>query len=339
MAEKKRSTRGYRPAGALRQQGFRRLVSLPAAAVAGWIFYSKLGIDHQVALPAALPGERLNFHSPAAGRISYYHSQTSQGRPLVLLHSINAAASAYEMRPLFLHYRTRRPVLVPDLPGFGFSERQRRVYSPMFYRDAILNFLEQVVGEPADVVALSLSSEFAALAALAVPERFASLALISPSGFRLDQDKRSAQQAAQSGISNLIHPVFSFPLWARPLFDLLTTKTSIEYYLKKSFIGQVPPDLIDYCYAAAHQPGAEHAPLYFVSGKLFTPNVRRSVYNRLQVPTLVVYDQDNYTSFDGLTETLAQNKHWRAVRLVPSLGLPQFEQLENTIQLLEQFWR
>jgi pimeloyl-ACP methyl ester carboxylesterase len=321
------------------EQGLRGLAALPLAAAAGWILYSTLVIDHHVVLPAALPAERMNFHSRTAGRVSFYRSGAAQGRPLVLLHSINAAASAYEMRPLFLRYADQRPVFAPDLPGFGFSEREKWVYSPGFYRDTILGFLEHAVEEPADVVALSLTGEFAALAALAAPERFASLTLISPTGFRLHGDKSMVQQAGRSGISNLVHAFFSFPVWARPFYDLLTTKTAIEYFLKKSFIGPVPQEMVEYGFAAAHQPGAEHAPLYFISGKLFTPGIRQSVYERLQVPTLVVYDRDSYTSFDALPETLAENLYWQAVRLVPSMGLPHIEQPENTFQVLDQFWK
>jgi pimeloyl-ACP methyl ester carboxylesterase len=49
--------------------------------------------------------------------------------PLLLIHSVNAAASAYEVRPLFDHYRGRRPVYALDLPGFGQSDRSDRLYS------------------------------------------------------------------------------------------------------------------------------------------------------------------------------------------------------------------
>ena len=45
-------------------------------------------------------------------------------RPLLLLHSINASASAYEVKPLFEHYRQQRPVYAPDLPGFWIFRAQ-----------------------------------------------------------------------------------------------------------------------------------------------------------------------------------------------------------------------
>ena len=338
MAKNLRALRREEPESML-SAGLKGLGAMTAAAVGGWIVYSNLAIDHNVMLPEAVPGERKVYESQRAGRLSYYFTRSQTGRPLVLIHSVNAAASAYEMRPLFLQYRDRRPVFALELPGFGFSERSDRIYTPRLYEEAVLDFLSTQVGEPADVVALSLSCEFAARAAMTQPELFNSLALISPTGFDLGKGKRSSQQVGRSGGGNFLHSLLAVPLWSRPFYDALTTRSSIEYFLKQSFVDDVPQDLIDYDYATAHQPGAEHAPLYFISGKLFTLDIRESVYNRLQVPTLVIYDRDNFTGFELLPETLATNNYWQAVRLVPSLGMLHFEQTEDTVEVLNNFWK
>jgi pimeloyl-ACP methyl ester carboxylesterase len=319
--------------------GLKGIASLSFATAAGWIAYSYLAIDHNLPLPDAVPAERKSFTSRTAGRISYYHEPASEGHPLVLVHSVNAAASAYEMRPLFMHYRSRRPVYALDLPGFGFSERSKRTYSPQLYETALVDFLETQVGAPADIVALSLGSEFAARAAVTRPELFHSLTMISPTGFSRENAETKVQQASKRSMDGLALPMFSFPLWARPFYDLLTTRASMEYFLKKSFLHHIPGDLVDYAYAAAHQPGAEHAPLFFISGKLMTRNIRQQVYDHLTIPTLVLYDRDNYTTFDMLTESLARNKNLSGVRLVPSLGMPQFERTADTVEVLEQFWK
>lgn len=339
MAKRIRALRKREDSPSLPGAGFKGLAAVSLAAAGGWIVYSNLAIDHHVSLPDALPAERKTFQSRAAGLISYYLSRVESGRPLVLIHSVNAAASAYEMRPLYLHYHAHRPVFALDLPGFGFSERSKRIYAPGMYESAVLDFLETQVGEPADVVALSLGAEFAARAALTAPERFNSLVLISPTGLGMRSGERSSQRASQSGTSHIAHSLFSFPLWSRPFYDLLTTRISIEYFLRQSFIGPVPQDLIDYAYATSHQPEAHHAPLYFISGKLFTPDVRKLVYERLQVPTLALYDRDGFTSFELLPDVLSKNPAWQAVRLVPTLGMPHFERTEDTIEVLDRFWQ
>lgn len=318
------------------------LATAAVTAGAGWIVYSAAMIDHNLPLPLAINSERHLFTSKGAGLLNYYVDEESQdtgggestGRPLVLIHSINAAGSAYEMRPLFEHYRSERPVYALDLPGFGFSERSDRHYSPKMYAAAIRDFLANVVEEAADVIALSLSSEFAARAALTNPELFRSLALISPTGLG-----SSTQEAGAAEQGDLLYKTFSFPLWSQAFYDLLATKPSINYFLKKSFHGPLDEGLAAYAYLTAHQPGARYAPLYFVSGRLFTPNVRREIYERLEMPALVIYDQDGYTSFENLSSLLLERTNWNAVRIEPTRGLPHFEELRTTARVLDSFWQ
>jgi pimeloyl-ACP methyl ester carboxylesterase len=296
---------------------------------AAWTLYSKYFISHQVSLPDAIDAERRDIPGPS-GRLSYYADETAGELPLVLLHSINAAASAYEMRPLFEYYRGWRDVYAPDLPGFGFSARADTAYSPELYSSAIVQFLDSVVRRPADVVALSLTSEFAARAALARPDLFRSLALISPTGFSSRQSGGGSERWRRN---------LSFPLWSQALYDLLTTRPSIRYFLGKSFAGKVAGGLADYGYATSHQPGARFAPLYFLSGRLFSPQIAEDVYARLRTPVLVVYDRDGYIDFARLPGFLRTQEHWSAARIRPTRGLPHFEKLENTARRLEGFWQ
>ncbi len=309
------------------------------AAIGGWIGYSALRINHRQSLPPAIDSERATFTSPSAGILSYYVDRKASGRPLVLIHSINAGASAYEMKPIFEHYRGQRPVYALDLPGFGLSDRSNRVYSPRLYTDAILDFLQTQVREPADVIALSLGSEFAARAALEQPQWFRSLTLISPSGFSGKGPKRPTEQASATGRSSRFYRLVSFPLWSQAFYDLLVTPASIKFFLKQSFEGPIDKGLIDYDYVTTHQPGARYAPLYFVSGKLFSPDIRESVYERLTLPVLVLYDRDSFVRFDMLPGVVEHHANWRAVRITPTKGLPHFEKLAETAQALDNFWQ
>ncbi|MBO9308619.1 MAG: alpha/beta fold hydrolase, partial [Chloroflexi bacterium] len=289
-----------------------------------------------------LEAERRTFVSHTAGVLSYYRSAPKNAvnqAPLVLIHSVNAAASAYEMRPIFEQYRGKRPIYALDLPGFGFSERSDRRYTPQLFSEAIADLLRTQVREtqPADIVALSLGCEFAASVALAMPERVRSLALISPTGLARRR-ANSAQRAVEFGISDWLYRIFSFPLWSQALYDLLTTRASIRFFLKQSFEGAPDEGLLAYAYATSHRQGARFAPLYFLSGKLFSADIFERVYLRLRVPTLVVYDQDAFTRFDALPSLLEQNDHCQAVQIAPTRGLPHFERMAEVAEALEAFW-
>jgi pimeloyl-ACP methyl ester carboxylesterase len=326
---------GGRDSGAARRVGSTLGAGLVAAPLA-WLAYSRFVVNHHVPLPDALPGIRRRFRSERAGQLSYYAVEEGRGRPLVLIHSVNVAASAYEWLPLWERYRHRRPVYALDLPGFGFSERGERAYAPALYAAAIADFLKHELAEeePADLVALSLGAEFAALASLEQPDRVASLALVSPTGF----GRGGASERMTSGGSERVHQVLAVPLWSQAFYDLLVTRPSLRWFLERSFVGRVDDGLVDYAWRTAHQPGARFAPIYFLSGALFTPDVREQVYERITQPALVLYDRDPYVSFDELSITRARCPNWRAVRIVPTRGLPHFERPEDTEQALERFW-
>ena len=171
-----------------------KLVGVPLAAAAGWIGYSMLLIPHRTNLPPAVSGERRDLRSKA-GRLSYYCAGPDNAEPLLLVHSVNAAGSAYEIRPLYEHYRVTRKVYALDLPGFGFSERTDRDYTPRLMTDAIhavASEIARIHGEaPIDALALSLTAEFLARAATELPQGFRSIALVSPTGF----DRNAPEQA------------------------------------------------------------------------------------------------------------------------------------------------
>lgn len=302
---------------------------LAVTAVGGWAAYQGLkpGISP---LPDALDGARTVFSSEPAGQVSYYVDRQGAGRPLLLIHSINAAASTFEMKPLFDHYRGTRPVYALDWPGYGFSERSSETpYLAGLYSQTLVDMLTTQIGEPADVVAMSLGSEFVARAARERPELFNSVAFISPTGLSEREINIPGEKIYQG---------LSVPLWSRPLFELLTIRPSIAYFLGKNFVGDVPETMIDYAYATSHQPEAKYAPLYFLSGQMFTPDISRTIYPEMTVPTLVIYDRDPNISFEKLPEVLETNSRWQASRIAPSLGLPHWELPAETSAALEQFW-
>ncbi len=299
-----------------------------------WILYSKLAIEHNAQLPPAVDAPQ-RLVPTRGGKINYYANETAGGRPLVLVHSVNTAASAFEMKPLFDFYCGKRPVYLVDLPGFGFSARDKRTYSPQLFANSLFDFLDQALDEPADVVALSLSCEFVARTAHMAPSVIHSIAMLSPTGFVFKMREIPAETLRNA---KRRHSVMAFPLWRRALHDLMATRASIHWFLKRSFVGDPASELEEYDYATSHQPGADHVPLYFVSGMLFTPDVRTVLYERLEMPVLALYDVDGYMRFDSLAQHITKNANWHEHRIAPTLGLPHWEALAETTAALDEFW-
>ena len=278
-------------------------------------------------LPAALGGERHAIDG-AAGPLTYYRTApaTSSLRPLLLVHSINASASAYEVKPLYEHYSGQRPVYALDLPGYGFSDRSDRAYTPRLMTDALHAMtaeIRRLHGPGAvDALALSLSSEFLARAAVESPADYRSLALVSPTGFsgkKLRLGPPGSTRSVPQMLRALQRP------WLGPrLFGLLTRPAVIRYFLQRTWGSkQIDEGLYAYDVLTTQQPGACHAPFHFLSAGLFSNDIN-TLYERLQLPVWLSHGTRGDFVDYGLTRTVASKPNWR-ISVLPTGALPYFE--------------
>lgn len=280
------------------------------------------------ALPPALDGEIMVLDDPRAGRLALYvrGDASSEHAPLLLVHGVNAAAAAAEVRPIFEHYATTRPTYALDLPGFGLSDRSDRPYTPRLMTDAIhaaASAIQRFHGDvPIDALALSLSSEFLARAAVEQPDRFRSLALVSPTGFSGTQ-KRTGPRGSTRAIPGMLG-IVSFSLWDDLLFDNLTRPSVVRYFLKRTWgAPNIDEELWAYAVRTAREPGAKHAPLHFLSGHLFSNDVY-TLYDALQLPVWMCHGvRGDFVDYRG-AEAMRARANWELTTF-PTGALPQFE--------------
>ncbi|HNW64421.1 MAG TPA: alpha/beta hydrolase [Piscinibacter sp.] len=280
------------------------------------------------AVPPALPGEAFDLDS-AAGRLRVYRSVPSQAvttLPLLLVHSVNAAGSAREVRPLYEHYRQHRPVIAFDLPGFGLSELGDRPYSPRLMTDAVLAVVQELRRlhgpVPIDTLAVSLGCEFLARAAVESPASFRSVALVSPTGFS-GTTRRLGPPGSTRKLPGL-HAVLSVPLWGAGLFRALTRPGVIRFFLEKTWGSKaIDEDLWRYDTLITRQPGAHHAPLHFLGGGLFSGDVN-ALYDALAMPVWMSHGtRGDFVDYRGKSAYTAR-PNWR-FDVFEAGALPYFE--------------
>jgi len=288
-------------------------------------------------LPPAVSGERFEWGS-RAGRLSCYRAGPAQGVPLLLVHSVNAAASVAEVRPLFEHAQTQRPVYALDLPGFGFSERSDRAYTPRLMTDALHAAVAQIAlrhGAGAiDAMALSLSCEFLARAAVETPASFRRMALVSPTGFSGRRRRRGPPGSTLA--MPWLHRVFTGPGWGGALFRQLTRPAVVRYFLRRTFgSAQIDGALWRYCVLSAQQPGAEHAPLHFLSASLFSKDIN-NVYEVLRQPVWMSHGvRGDFVDYRGKS-TVDGRANWRFT-VFDTGALPYFEKPAEFCAGLDDF--
>lgn len=291
-------------------------------------------------LPPALPGERFFIDGGPAGRIACHAAGPARSMlpPLVLVHSVNAAASAAEMRPLYVREIGARRVFAPDLPGFGASQRGRRPYTPRLMTDALHAVLAEVQSRcgpaPVDLLALSLGCEFAARAAAESPRAVRTLSLVSPTGFAGQRRRRGAPGSVvgPAWALRLVHG----PGWGGPLFRALTRPGVIRYFLRRTWgAREIDEDLWRYAVQTARVRGAEHAPLAFLSARLFSADIN-ALYERLTLPVWVGHGlRGDFTDYRGL-DSVQGRENWR-VSVFPTGALPYFEQPDAFVRELDAF--
>jgi pimeloyl-ACP methyl ester carboxylesterase len=263
--------------------------------------------------------------------VYWYYDIEAEGRPLLFVHSINAAPSAIELKPLFQHFRSYRSVYAPDLPGFGRSTRHVGMMTASEFAKNISSIIDQISpSEPPDVIALSLGCEFVARAVVECGANVRSLTFISPTGF-------SRRQPPPLQAQKRLRRLFDFAGFGRGAFKLLRLERSIRYFYGMNFSGSVPSELVAYALKTTRQPAAHEMPLQFLSMSLFTPNAVGSLYEKLDVPVLVLFDEDPNVTFE-LFEQFEDSPIWQFKRIAPSLGMPQWEHPEKTVAAIESFF-
>jgi pimeloyl-ACP methyl ester carboxylesterase len=266
--------------------------------------------------------------SSVAGRLVYYASRagTSSLPPILLIHSVNAAASAYEVKPLFDLFAASRHVFALELPGFGRSDRSNRAYSVRIMTDAVLAMatkIRQLHDGPIDAIALSLSCEFLARAAYENPDSFRSLGMISPTGF---EGKARDETEGTKGKAWL-RRMLELPLLGKAFWSLLTTRPIIRKFLEKTWGSKdIDAGLLEYDAQTTHQPGARHAPYYFVSGYLFSKDIL-NIYQEIRQPVWMVHGTRGDFVDYHLKKRVEHKPNW-TIEVMPTGAFPHFEKLE-----------
>ena len=293
-------------------------------------------------LPPALEGELTELQT-LAGPVAFYRAAvgvSAAAVPLLLVHSVNAAASAAEIAPLYTYYSSSRTVYAIDLPGYGYSNRSDRPYTLRLMTDAILAAVAHIRsrhdGTTLDLLGLSLSCEYVARAACEAPDSIRRMALVSPTGF--SGSKRFYGAPGSSRGIAWLHRALSHPGWSQGLFKLLTRPGVVRYFLQRTFgRKQIDEALWRYCVQTARQPGAEHAPLYFLSAYLFAADIN-TLYEKLGCPVWVsMATRGDFTDYRGRS-TVDQRANWQFLSFDAG-AMPYFEDLAGFTATLDRFWR
>lgn len=158
--------------------------------------------------------------------VHYRDEGPSRAPCILLLHDVGTSLHVYDhwIDTLKLEYR----VVSLDLPGFGLTgPHPNRDYSMKTYRDFLNKFMDELDIRACYAVGNGLGGRLAWELALAYPKRVMKMVLISPSGFPLKDQKKTAMEkmATGSGLQKF---------WFKKFASKKVVKKSVEQGYGKS---------------------------------------------------------------------------------------------------------
>ena len=176
-----------------------------------------------------------------AGMRLHVYDAVGQGTlpPMVLLHGLGSAGAAFAGVATRLRPHMSR-LVIPELPGHGFSARGDHPVTPEILLEAIVAAIDHVLDEPAIIYGNSLGGALAIKYALHRPALVRSLVLVSPAGALLPDAEWEAlvktfdvtsPQEARRFLERLYHrPPWFLALLARE-FPALLAKPAVREIL------------------------------------------------------------------------------------------------------------
>lgn len=259
------------------------------------------------------------------GQIFYRHAGDEGAAPVVFVHPVGAGARSFMWRRNFEPAARHSRAYALDLLGFGYSDKPAAApYAADLYVALLKDFLRDVVGRPAHVVAHSLSAAYAVRAADESPALVDSLLLISPTG--------AGDLSARPGMTGAaFYGLLHSPVLGTSFYNAMTSERGLRDHARQQLFYEkrfATPRLVAHYYAVSHLPGAQHAVTAYISGYLNTDI--RAPFARLRQPVTLAWGrQDVSNPIEHAGQLLRLNPRARLELFDRCRLMPQEEHAER----------
>lgn len=188
-----------------------------------------------------------NYYNWRFGKV--YYKKKGHGSPVLLIHDLTVYSSAYEWNKVVNELAETHTVYAIDLLGCGRSEKPRITYTNYLYVQLIADFIKNVIGEKADVIASGYSGSFTVLASYTNPEFISKIILINPPSL-------ASLNKVPSKRSKLYKFILEFPIFGTLIYNIKTCQSNIQLLFTEKYLYNpfsVTPEMVDTYYEAAHQ--------------------------------------------------------------------------------------
>ncbi len=252
-----------------------------------------------------------------------FYRVDGMGDPVLLIHDAESYASGYEWDNVVSELKKTHTVYTIDLLGCGRSDKPQFTYTSYLYVQLIHDFIEDVIGEPTELVATGLSASFALMSTLCHSEQISKIVMINPNGIR--KLCRVPEKKEQ-----VVRAILSAPVVGTAVYNIIHSRFSLDDLLTERFFYnpfKMNKRYTDACYEAAHYGhGAGRFFQASLVGNYMNADVRRAAA-MLKVPCTIVYGERldhadavaaEYTELNPNIEVIAAP----AAKLLPQIETP-----------------
>lgn len=222
----------------------KKVVTFTALTTAG-IYCANRIINHTATAKNLLGTSKANFYDWKNGDIFY--TVSGSGSPILLVHDLHPASSSVEWSKIIKKLEKNHTVYCLDLLGCGRSDKPAITYTNYLYVQLLNDFVRDIIGEAAILVATGTSASFAIMSDIMNPERFKKVIVINPEDLSEMMIQPNQYQIAYKHL-------LECPIFGTFLYNMKMSETNISTLLRNQFFETifVPTRLEGMYFEAAH---------------------------------------------------------------------------------------
>lgn len=307
----------------------KKIFFFTSAAAAGMYTLNRI-VDYTAGMKNLLKTDDGETYHWKQGDILY--TKSGNGNPLLLVHDLNPASSNMEWDKIIRKLEKNYTVYAIDLLGCGRSEKPGITYTSFLYVQLINQFIQDVIGEAANIVVTGASASFVIMAQAMAPDNFHNIILINPDSI---QTLKSSPEREHKIAKRLLE----IPILGTFLYNLQMHEKKIhsffekKYFLKKSLISSKMEDIY---FESAHKgKSAGKFLLASAQGNYINVDVSNAVKNANNL--FIIASRERKDSVSITEEYVRLNKNIEISYLSNSKYLPQLEVPDKLLGILCMF--
>lgn len=293
------------------------------------------GINKTISISSTMKNllktDKGKFFNWRYGNIFYY--KQGKGSPILLIHDLNPSSSAFEWNRIAKHLAKHHTVYTLDLLGCGRSDKPNLTYSNFLYVQLINDFIKNIIGNKADVIATGDSSSFTLMACNMDSEYFKNIVIINPSDLS-DLCKTPNKR------KNALKFFIDLPIIGTLVYNLVYLEQNIrksfykDYYFKEYM---VPTKVLDHYYEAAHLERS-HGKYLLSSIKANYTNINIvHALKKINNSIYLIGSKEKEGNKEIIDQYISINPSIEASFLSGSKYLPQLEIPNNLLEVLNLY--